>query len=134
MLRGARALLASRRARIVQFEVSPGLAPGGVAPYLAAVDLLRGAGYECYECACHDRPADPFMGYARTPLGTQCRFGMLKLLTPHAGAPELRSGEGVLLSARLAQLAARRFEVNGVNHGWWSEFMCVTNHSSHHTP
>ena len=50
-MRGSRALLASRRAAVLQFEVSPGLAPGGAADYERALRLLARHG-----CAPPPRP------------------------------------------------------------------------------
>ena len=71
---------------------------------------------------------------AASPLGTQCRFGSFKLLlsdnASDASTASLASGDAVLAPARLAQLAARRFNVSGANHGWWSEFVCTHNASS----
>ena len=52
MLRGSRALLASRRAAVLQFEVSPGLAPGGASDYERALALLARHG-----CAPPPRPS-----------------------------------------------------------------------------
>ena len=89
----------------------------------------------CYECSCNDRPGDPFLMRAASPLGTQCRFGSFKLLlSDNTSVPDasqsLASGDAVIALARLAQLAARRFNVSGANHGWWSEFVCTHNASS----
>lgn len=108
VLRGAARLVEERRIDVLLFEVSPrlSLADDGVRAYADLVEWLQLDGkYSCYDCpTC----------YPRGPLGT-CRGSVFPLQRAHAAR------------SRFAKLANYSFKVGGIEHGWWTDVVCVRN-------
>ena len=117
VLYGAQRLVSEGRIHAILFEVSPALVGAGsglagARRYADAVRWLRGYGYRCYACPdCYPR---------KGPLGP-CAGKVAPLDGPGGTAAEAHAQA----TAAFTKLAGYSFRVNGVEHGWWTDVVCV---------
>ena len=107
VLRGAKRLLEEQRVDVLTFEVSPKLsvADDGAGAYAGVVEWLRNTcSYTCWDCPnC----------YPNGPSGV-CH-----------GQPLVPLAQDGAAHSRFSTLASYSFKYRGVEHGWWTDVVCM---------